>query len=268
MPWSRDTYASIVGPEGSTCRDDVARELTTRFRSPMGIRAFFGLGAVQRAIRSGGLEPEDLEELPMELNIIMDAYWGELPHDVQGVLAVAAQMGERFASEPVMTAARQLDQPDPTGPFRTSQDPYRFIRPIDDPIYIFADQLFHSTAKNHDDLGREERRIIAQTVADYALAIDPGSVSRSLTSAMWAAHVAFAEEGRVEQAPAAKSAWNLARSSAETYAYGDAIHYGELWLRWTSVRPDHRTVFTRRNMMAAWMLDSGQVRERSTPTSR
>ena len=81
----RAVYSSVAHDDDPVLGDEIAEVLIERFSSPIGIRAFFGLDAVQRAIHSGGLERGDLDVLPATLDKVMDDYWNELPPEVQQV---------------------------------------------------------------------------------------------------------------------------------------------------------------------------------------
>lgn len=260
------TYDEVAIEGDPRVGDDVATALSERFSTPMGIRAFFDLGSVKSLIHHGGLTTQDLNRLPRNLSQVMVAYWDELPAELQAVLAVAAISGERFATTPVLDAASTLGLADPGRQLDRGKNPYKVIRSLGESLDAFSDLMLHQVAATHaeDAFSTHELKVIYDSIASYALALDPTATGATLLSAVWSTHVALAQSDQwdlVNRNAAAESARNLAKFSAGTYNFRVALSYGQVALSWMAGPSDAFQALELRGEIASWLGKSGQLAE-------
>jgi hypothetical protein len=256
-----------LATEGDPRLDDkVAAQLVEQLQGPLAIRAFFDLKKVKKQIHDGGLELQNLTDLPADLTQIMNAYWQELPEPVRSVLAIAATYGEHFARAPVIAAAERLDQPDAVRQLSRSRDPYGMIRDLNESLEEFTDFLHHrpALAQSHEDFTERELSVIYDTVATYAAELSPSGTPDPLATTVWATVVALAQNdvrGLVDRELASTSAWLLAGASASVSAYADALHYGNLSLEWGSMPPGNLELLQKLRILANWNGELGRMGE-------
>jgi hypothetical protein len=262
----RALYSGLVSEGDPRLDDKVAAQLVAQLQSPLAIRAFFDLKKVKKQIHVGGLELQNLTDLPADLTQIMNAYWQELPEPVRSVLAIAATYGEHFARAPVIAAAERLDQPDPMRQLTRSRDPYGMIRDLNESLEEFTDFLHHrpAIAQSHEDFTDGELSVIYDAIATYAAALNQSGETGPLATTVWATVVALAQNdvrGLVDREQASTSAWLLADASASVSAYADAIHYGNLSLEWSALPAGNRELLRKLRILANWNGELGRMGE-------
>lgn len=262
----RALYGGLVSEGDPRLDDKVAAQLVAQLQSPLAIRAFFDLKKVKKQIHVGGLELQNLTDLPADLTQIMNAYWQELPEPVRSVLAIAATYGEHFARAPVIAAAERLDQPDPMRQLTRSRDPYGMIRDLNESLEEFTDFLHHrpAIAQSHEDFTDGELSVIYDAIATYAAALNQSGETGPLATTVWATVVALAQNdvrGLVDREQASTSAWLLADASASVSAYADAIHYGNLSLEWSALPAGNRELLRKLRILANWNGELGRMGE-------
>ncbi len=257
----RTAYDEVAHEEGPLLSNETVEILSSRFPSPLGVRAFFGLRAVRNAISHGGLTPMALSLLPPNLTSAYQDYLEELPEPLQRILTIAAVSGQRFASPPVVEAATLLGSAGAEDHLGSGRHPYGVLRELEEFLDSFADSALHESVLHRApaEFADYEMEIIAGAVSDYAKSLNVTEVSRQLASTIFSTHLHLASEGYVELHYAAESAWKLARLSADAFNYEEAITVARTYFEWTCEEEVNEARLDRRHYVAIWLVESGRI---------
>jgi tetratricopeptide (TPR) repeat protein len=260
------TYKTVAHVGDPDLRDDVAIAIADKLASPMSVRALFDLNKVLDQIHHGGLEVSHLTNLPHKLADILGAYWAELPSELRTVLAVAATYGERYAKDPVVAAAEQLEFSEAQKLLDWGKQPYGVTRTLRDSIEGFTDLLFHQIASGQSttDFSPRQLKIIYDALANYAVNLEVDDDQIALAESVWSAHVALAnqdDDGLIDLGLAARSAWGMAQIAERSYQYDSAVRYARLSLEWTSLESDNSELFEVRYSLFSWLGVTGRLEE-------
>ena len=172
----RDALFELVVAEfaaiGSTPPSrDLADELIDRVgESPLAIRAACGVQRIRQLIQSGHFNTDSIAQLPRDLEESLNAYWREASSDVQFVLSLAAFLGSRFPTVPVIGAASALGARSAANAMQASRTPLSIVRSSSEFVDLFTEPGFAAIAKRHAEelLAPEDEQVLMEAVASHA----------------------------------------------------------------------------------------------------
>lgn len=168
-----DLQSLILAVAPRTERSVVDLLLERAGRNPLALRLLLELPSVRSRLWDERLHlrPQEIAVLPNRLLDIYHRRWEELPDDVRMATVVAAVHGQIFCHEDVELAARRLVVVRPTA-FRRAEDPYSWVRKVDDYLAEFTESTRYQAAyerRHFDfvefDLDRVRAELVNLTIA-------------------------------------------------------------------------------------------------------
>lgn len=218
----RDALFELVVAEfaaiGSTPPSrDLADKLIDRVgESPLAIRAACGVQRIRQLIQSGHFNTDSIAQLPRDLEESLNAYWREASSDVQFVLSLAALLGSRFPTVPVIGAASALGARSAANAMQASRTPLSIVRSSSEFVDLFTEPGFAAIAKRHAEelLAPEDEQVLMEAVASHAEDLADKFLQKEPVDVVAAElclnlHVGFALSGFLPAKSAALSALSL-----------------------------------------------------------
>ncbi|MDA2989872.1 MAG: tetratricopeptide repeat protein, partial [Actinomycetota bacterium] len=111
-----------------------------------------------------------IAQLPRDLEESLNAYWREASSDVQFVLSLAALLGSRFPTVPVIGAASALGARSAANAMQASRTPLSIVRSSSEFVDLFTEPGFAAIAKRHAEelLAPEDEQVLMEAVESHA----------------------------------------------------------------------------------------------------
>jgi tetratricopeptide (TPR) repeat protein len=259
----RESATQLVLADFSDGDPSLAGRIIDRWgTNPLLLRMLVRLPRVRAALISGDLGNGGLSRLPQQAEAILGEYWGNLPADVQGTLALASRLGSDFVPSVVVDAAPRVG----SGPdaVREAIDPYAWVREYDPTLHGFVERgLWEIACRGAEELldpGAIDGLSAALEEAVLALDGNREEMPERTVVTLWRQHTAFVEDGMLPPGElAARSALGLAAHLAARLQYEDAVRLGETALGWSSFPA--LEVATIRRSIGGWLRQAGRFPE-------